>query len=77
MSPNREKFYQFERPFVLDGSKYRRTFGGYEATPYREGIRQTIDWYRQDSERAKLPGSGTRKRQLPRRSCWDQALKTG
>ena len=40
-----EMVYQFERPFVVDGSKYGRAFGGYEATPYRKGIRQTIDWY--------------------------------
>ncbi len=43
-----ELVYQFERPFVVDGSKYKRAFGGSEATPHREGIRQTIDWYRQD-----------------------------
>ena len=62
-----EIVYQFERAFVVDGSKYRRAFGAYEATPYREGIRQTIDWYRQGFVRAKLPGNGTRKRQVPRK----------
>ena len=35
-----EVVYQFERPVVLDGSKYRRAFGGCEVTPYREGIRR-------------------------------------
>jgi nucleoside-diphosphate-sugar epimerase len=61
-----ETVYQFEKSFVVDGGEYRRAFGGYEATPYHEGIRQAIDWYRQGSVRVKLPGSGTRKRQLPR-----------
>ena len=70
-----ETVYQFEKPFVGDGGKYRRAFGGYEATPYREGIRQTIDWYRQGSVKAKLAGNGTRKRQVPRRSCREQAMK--
>jgi nucleoside-diphosphate-sugar epimerase len=60
-----EVVYQFGRPAVLDGSKYRRTFGAYEATSYREGIRQTIDWYRQGSAREKPSGNGTLKRQVP------------
>ena len=41
-----EIVYQFERPFVVNSGKYARTFGGGEATPYREGIRRTVDWYR-------------------------------
>jgi len=61
-----ETIYQFEKSFVVYGGEYRRAFSGYEATPCREGIRQTIDWYRQGSVRVKLAGSGTRKRQLPR-----------
>jgi hypothetical protein len=32
-----EMVYQFERPAVLDGSKYRRAFGGCEVTPYPRG----------------------------------------
>lgn len=40
-----EVVYQFEMPFVVDSSKYERAFGG-SATPYREGIRHTLDWYR-------------------------------
>ena len=60
-----EMVYQLEGSFVVDGSKYRRTFGGGEATPYREGIRQTIDWYPQGSAKEKLPGNRTHKRQVP------------
>jgi len=41
-----ETVYQFEKSFVVDSGEYRRAFGGYEATLYHEGIRQTIDWYR-------------------------------
>ncbi len=45
-----EMVYQFERPFIIDSSKYKHTFGKGAVTPYREGIRQTIDWYRSISE---------------------------
>lgn len=49
-----EILYQFEMPFVVDSGKYARAFNdgeaggeaGGEATPYREGIRRTVDWYR-------------------------------
>src|SRR5215203_5437045 len=61
-----ETIYQFEKSFVVYGGEYRRAFSGSEATTCREGIRQTIDWYRRGSVRVKLAGSGTRKRQLPR-----------
>jgi nucleoside-diphosphate-sugar epimerase len=37
----REVLYQFEQPFVMDTSKFERTFGG-SVTPLREGVRQTI-----------------------------------
>ena len=67
--------YQFEKSFVVDGGEYRRAFSGYEAIPCREGIRQTIDSYRQGSVKAKLAGNGTRKRQVPRSSCREQAMK--
>ena len=42
-----EMVYQFERPFVVDWSKYQKAFGG-GATPYREGIRQTVEWHRRE-----------------------------
>jgi nucleoside-diphosphate-sugar epimerase len=36
-----EVFYQFERPFVMDSSKFARTFGQ-RATPHRDAIRETL-----------------------------------
>lgn len=47
-----EMMYQFEQPFVVDGSRFERTFG-LSATPYRDGIRQTLDWVR-DAKQAQL-----------------------
>ena len=41
-----EMVYQFERPFVVDSGKYASAFGGSGATPYREGIGRTVNWYR-------------------------------
>ena len=40
-----EELYQFESPFVVDGSKFARAFG-FTPTPHREAIQQTIAWYR-------------------------------
>ena len=40
-----EELYQFEAPFVMDGSKFTQAFG-FTPTPHREAIRQTIAWYR-------------------------------
>jgi nucleoside-diphosphate-sugar epimerase len=44
-----EMVYQFEQPFILDGSKYVRTFG-IQATPLDEVIRKTIAWYRENPQ---------------------------
>ena len=41
-----EMMYQFENPFVVDSSKFVKTFGNI-ATSHREAIRNTIAWYRQ------------------------------
>lgn len=40
-----EMLYQFERDFVMDSSRFEKTFGR-SATPPGEAIRQTLDWYR-------------------------------
>ena len=42
-----EVVYQFEQPFVLESAKFERAFGG-AATPYGEGIRRTVEWYRRE-----------------------------
>ena len=54
-----ELAYEFEAPFVLDGSKYLRTFGG-APTSHREAIRATLGWYAGQataSERSGRPGT--------------------
>jgi nucleoside-diphosphate-sugar epimerase len=40
-----EMMYEFEQDFVVDGSKFTKTFG-LQATPYREGIKATVAWYK-------------------------------
>jgi nucleoside-diphosphate-sugar epimerase len=40
-----EMLYEFEKPFVVDNSKFERTFG-VKATPMAEAIKATVAWYR-------------------------------
>jgi len=40
----KETFYQFERPFVVDHSKFAREFGA-SPTRHREAIRATLEWW--------------------------------
>ncbi len=40
-----EMFYEFEKPFVVDSSKFERAFG-VKATPIAEAIKATVAWYR-------------------------------
>ncbi len=40
-----EMMYEFEKPFVVDSSKFARTFA-MAPTPLRDSIRSTLDWYR-------------------------------
>jgi hypothetical protein len=49
-----ELIYEFEAPFVLDGSKYLRAFGGVP-TPHREAIRATLGWYADSPVSADTP----------------------
>jgi nucleoside-diphosphate-sugar epimerase len=42
----RETTYQFRAPFVIDASKFERTFGPFDATPHREAIDHTLQWFR-------------------------------
>ena len=44
-----ELAYEFEAPFVLDGSKYTRAFGG-APTPHEAAIRATLDWFASQAE---------------------------
>jgi nucleoside-diphosphate-sugar epimerase len=41
-----ETLYQFERPFILDASKFQRAFGPFEPTPHPEAVTRTVDWFR-------------------------------
>lgn len=40
-----EMMYEFDQPFVVDSSKFEKTFG-IKATPMQEAIRETIIWYK-------------------------------
>ena len=40
-----EMMYEFEKPFVVDSSKFERAFG-LKATPLEEAIKTTVAWYR-------------------------------
>src|SRR5215212_3896504 len=42
-----EMLYEFEEPFVVDDSRFERTFGQ-QATPLREAIQRTVRWYREE-----------------------------
>jgi nucleoside-diphosphate-sugar epimerase len=41
-----ELVYQFEMPFVVDGSAFAERFGGFAPVPYAEGVARTVAWYR-------------------------------
>lgn len=41
-----ETTYQFAKPFVVGGEKFARAFGKI-ATPHREAIKETVEWYQQ------------------------------
>ncbi len=38
-----EMLYEFTNPFIMDSSKFTRTFG-MEATPFPQQVRATLDW---------------------------------
>jgi nucleoside-diphosphate-sugar epimerase len=40
-----EMAYQFEEPYVVDGSKFMRAFG-FTPTPHRQALVETVAWYR-------------------------------
>lgn len=47
-----EMMYEFERDFVVDGSPFTKAFG-LQATPYRDGIKATVAWYKANFVHAK------------------------
>jgi len=44
--------YEWEKPYVVDDSKFERAFGGV-TTPHRRAIAETVAWFR---TRALPPG---------------------
>jgi len=44
-----EMMYEFDEPFVIDSSKFEKTFG-MKATPIREAIKETVAWYKSHPE---------------------------
>ena len=44
-----EMMYEFDKPFIVDSSKFEKTFG-IKATPIREAIRETVNWYKNHME---------------------------
>src|SRR2546425_3928142 len=48
-----EMAYLFDDPILLDGSLYRSLTGSpHPATPYEEGVRRTLEWFRSHRTRA-------------------------
>lgn len=45
-----EMLYEFEKPFVVDSSKFEKTFG-MKATPIRDAVRETVAWYKSHPEK--------------------------
>jgi nucleoside-diphosphate-sugar epimerase len=45
-----EMLYEFEKPFVVDSSKFEKTFG-MRATPMKEAIKATVAWYKSHPEK--------------------------
>ena len=41
-----ELMYQYERPFVMDTSKFEAAFGPFAATSFEAALRTTLAWYR-------------------------------
>ena len=42
-----EMLYEFEEPFVVDSSRFEQVFGNH-ATPLREAIHTTVEWFRKE-----------------------------
>lgn len=46
-----EMLYQWERPFVLDASKFQRAFGLVQPTPHHQAVAATVAWFQQRAGR--------------------------
>jgi nucleoside-diphosphate-sugar epimerase len=45
-----EMLYLKEERLILDGTKFRNKFGRIPTTPYDDGIKKTLDWFRINSQ---------------------------
>jgi nucleoside-diphosphate-sugar epimerase len=48
-----EMLYQWERPFVLDASKFQRAFGPFQPTPHHQAVATTVAWFRERAGRTR------------------------
>jgi nucleoside-diphosphate-sugar epimerase len=46
-----EMMYEFEQPFIVDSSRFEKTFG-MQATPMEAAIKETVDWFRSHPEQS-------------------------
>jgi nucleoside-diphosphate-sugar epimerase len=46
-----ETLYQWERPFVVDDSKWQRAFGPYQPVPLAEAVERTLTWFKSRQRR--------------------------
>jgi nucleoside-diphosphate-sugar epimerase len=42
-----EMIYLKRDCIILDGTRFRSRFGRIPATPYKDGIKKTLDWFRE------------------------------
>jgi nucleoside-diphosphate-sugar epimerase len=45
-----EMMYEFEQPFIVDSSKFEKTFG-MKATPMQAAIKEAVTWYKSHPEK--------------------------
>jgi nucleoside-diphosphate-sugar epimerase len=45
-----ETLYQWERPFLVDDSKWQRVFGPYQPVPLADAVERTLTWFRSRPE---------------------------
>jgi nucleoside-diphosphate-sugar epimerase len=48
-----EMLYQWERPFVLDASKFQRAFGPFQPTPHHQAVATTVAWFQEQAGRTR------------------------
>jgi nucleoside-diphosphate-sugar epimerase len=48
-----EMLYQWERPFVVDASKFQRAFGPLEPTLHQQAVATTVAWFQQRAGRTR------------------------